>query len=58
MADKAAFGLTNVTTACITPEIAPFFCETPDEFLFWDGIHPSKAVHTIVAQRAALVLAW
>jgi phospholipase/lecithinase/hemolysin len=57
VADPPAFGLTNVTTACITPSIAPFFCQAPDEFLFWDGIHPSRAVHTITAQEAALSLA-
>jgi len=52
-----AFGLTDVTAACVTPGIAPFTCERPDEFLFWDGIHPTKAVHAIIANEAALVLA-
>ena len=37
--------------------VTPFTCANPDEFLFWDGIHPSKAVHTIVSQEAATVLA-
>ena len=57
VADPAAFGLTNVTTACVTPNIPPFTCDRPDEFLFWDGIHPSKAVHAITAQGAANALA-
>ncbi len=57
VAHPAAFGLTDVTTACITPNIPPFKCERPDEFLFWDGIHPSKAVHAITAQEAASALA-
>jgi phospholipase/lecithinase/hemolysin len=55
--DPGAFGLTNVTTACITPTVPPFTCDRPDEFLFWDGIHPSKAVHAITAQEAANALA-
>jgi phospholipase/lecithinase/hemolysin len=50
--NPAGFGLTNVTTACITPSVAPFVCRTPDTFLFWDGIHPTQAVHTILAQEA------
>jgi phospholipase/lecithinase/hemolysin len=52
----SAFGLTNVTTACVTPNVPPFTCERPDEFLFWDGIHPTRAAHTLIAQEAASVL--
>jgi phospholipase/lecithinase/hemolysin len=52
----AAFGLTHVTTACITPNIPPFACRDADEFLFWDGIHPTSAVHAIIANEAAAVL--
>ena len=51
-----AFGLTNVTDACLTPYVPPFSCGSPDEFLFWDGIHPTRAVHAIIAQEAATVL--
>jgi len=51
------YGLTDVTTACLTPNVPPFFCQTPDEYLFWDGIHPSRAAHAITAQEAARVLA-
>ena len=57
VADGPAFGLTNVVAACVTPNVPPFTCGSPDEFLFWDGIHPSRAVHAIIAQEAASVLA-
>jgi phospholipase/lecithinase/hemolysin len=56
VANPSEFGLTNVTTACITPGVPPFTCQNADEFLFWDGIHPTKTVHGIVAQEAASVL--
>ena len=52
----AAFDLTNVTTACVTPNVAPFACKKADEFLFWDGIHPTRAGHALLAQEAANVL--
>jgi len=40
------FGLTDVTTACMTTGVAPFTCQAADEFLYWDGIHPTKACTT------------
>ena len=55
-ANPANFGLTNTTTACVTPNAAPFFCPAPDEYLFWDGIHPTRAAHTLVALEAGRVL--
>jgi phospholipase/lecithinase/hemolysin len=56
VADQATFGLTNVTTACVTPNIAPFTCEDAEGYLFWDGIHPTKAGHEILARETATVL--
>jgi phospholipase/lecithinase/hemolysin len=56
VATPGAFGLSVVDTACIMPDIPPFECKMPDEFLFWDGIHPTAAVHAIIAQQAAVLL--
>ena len=56
VAHPADFGLANATTACVRPDVQPFMCDSPDDFLFWDGIHPTKAGHAIIAQEAATVL--
>jgi outer membrane lipase/esterase len=56
IADPEAYGLSNVENACITPNMPPFTCKNEDQFLFWDGIHPTKAVQAIFAQEAANVL--
>ena len=56
IANGAAFGLTNVTNACITPSVPPFQCQTPDQYLFWDGIHPTAAGHAIIAQYATYIV--
>ena len=56
LANPAGFNLTNVTTACVTPNAAPFSCHHADEYLFWDGIHPTKAGHAILAEQTSRVL--
>lgn len=43
-------GITNTTAACIKRD-PPFECQHPDQYLFWDGIHPTTAAHAIIAQE-------
>lgn len=48
-----AFGFTNVISACLSGLNT---CGNPDQFLFWDGIHPTTAAHRILGERAFSVL--
>jgi thermolabile hemolysin len=49
IATPAKFGFTNVTSACLTGSNA---CGNPNQFLFWDGIHPTTAAHRILGEAA------
>lgn len=53
-AEPKRFGFTNVTGTCLDERSA---CTKPDQFLFWDGIHPSAAAHRILAETAFTSLA-
>lgn len=50
IATPAAFGFTNVAQA------AQSIGANPDQSLFWDGIHPTTAAHSILSDRAFATL--
>lgn len=57
VANPAAFGLTNVHDPCWTGGFSGFagggtLCSNPDQYLFWDGLHPTAYANVLTAQMA------
>lgn len=51
--DPQQIGLTDVTDTCIHPGvIVHAVCRDTDNYLFWDGIHPTHSVHEFLASQA------
>lgn len=50
--DPLTYGLTNISDACL----GNLNCINPDEFLFWDGIHPTTRGHQIISEYATAVI--
>lgn len=48
LANPGAFGFANVTEACFD---GVSVCANPDQYLFWDGVHPTARAHAILAGR-------
>lgn len=50
------YGLRDAEHACISAIAQPSQCANPDRNLFWDGIHPTRAGHAIIAFFAGKAL--
>jgi phospholipase/lecithinase/hemolysin len=56
LANPSEFGFTNVTTSCVIGDTVnrqiESVCNNPNEFLFFDAVHPTSSAHQLVAQTA------
>jgi outer membrane lipase/esterase len=53
--NPSAYGLTNVTDSCLNlTTLVP--CPNPDEYLYWDDVHPTRRGHEIIAQYVLSLL--
>ncbi len=51
--NPAQYGLTNVTGNCLDKTTNPYtLCTNPSQYFFWDDVHPTTGIHSIVAQQA------
>jgi len=48
--NKQEFGLTNVTDACLNIT-AQTICSNPNQYLFWDSIHPTTYADSLIAEE-------
>jgi thermolabile hemolysin len=53
ISNPARFGFTQVTKACLSGSTP---CGNPEQFLFWDSIHPTTTGHRILADTAMAAL--
>jgi phospholipase/lecithinase/hemolysin len=57
IANPAGFGLTDVRDPCLQfGVVAGAICQSPPQFLFWDGIHPTVVGQGIVANAVRVSL--
>ena len=60
IANPNQFKFKNITDPCLTHFKSGFMfdgiCDHPDEFLFWDDVHPTQAGHGAIAQLALSTL--
>lgn len=47
----------NGSDTCVMPNMAPYACRNPDNYVFWDGVHPTQATHRIISAVVKAALA-
>jgi phospholipase/lecithinase/hemolysin len=58
LTNPSQFGFTNTTESCLfpaplsNPGTIPTVCANPNQFAFWDDIHPTTAAHAILGEFA------
>ncbi|BAZ03882.1 autotransporter domain-containing protein [Calothrix sp. NIES-3974] len=55
LAEPGKFGFTNLSEPCFNRE-AGTVCNNPNEYLFWDFIHPTARGHQLIGEYAAAVI--
>ena len=50
------YQINNVVDTCIRPGVINnAICSKPESYLFWDGIHPTRKVHKVIAEVAEVL---
>jgi outer membrane lipase/esterase len=53
VASVGSSSFTDVKDSCLAPGVVKgAICAHPDEYLFWDGIHPTAAGHDYLSEKA------
>lgn len=59
LTNPGGFGISNVTEPCWTGDLSGtggVLCADPASYLYWDGIHPTTAAHTLIGNEASILL--